>query len=86
MTELWTEKQLEKPNKVLSEKQLAIELGLSPWTVRTLRLQSGLPHFRTAGRVFYRLESILAWMDKQEKLTSQLEAEVSEYGTIRKIK
>lgn len=53
--------------KVLSEKELAVELGLSPWTVRTLRLQSGLPHFRTAGRMFYRLESVLRWMDEQEQ-------------------
>ncbi|MDF2788006.1 MAG: Helix-turn-helix domain [Neobacillus sp.] len=53
--------------KILSEKELASELGLSQWTVRTLRLQRGLPHFRTSGRIFYRLESVISWMDKQEE-------------------
>ena len=69
-------------NKVLSEKELALELGLSPWTVRTLRLQSGLPHFRTAGRVFYRLESVNAWMDRMESGTSDPEPVK---GAIRRI-
>lgn len=75
--------QLEKQNRVLSEKELAVDLGLSPWTVRTLRLQSGLPHFRTAGRVFYRLQSVLRWMDEQEKGGAEIEPT---YGVIRKIK
>lgn len=70
--------------KVLSEKELACELGLSPWTIRTLRLQSGLPHFRTAGRVFYRLESVLAWMDRQECSDKESHPE-TEYGKLRRI-
>lgn len=72
-------------NKVLSEKELAAELGLSPWTVRTLRLQSGLPHFRTAGRIFYRLEAVTAWMDKQEQSGNKAAPE-SEYGKLRAVK
>lgn len=83
MSELSIQMQLEKQNKVLSEKELAVELGLSPWTIRTLRLQSGLPHFRTIGRVFYRLQSVLCWMDECEKGQSEPE---STYGVIRKIK
>ncbi len=70
--------------RVLSEKELAAELGLSPWTVRTLRLQSGLPHFRTAGRVFYRLSSVLAWMDEMESGTKVPEQEL--VGTLRVIR
>lgn len=70
--------------KVLSEKELAKELGLSPWTVRTLRLQSGLPHFRTAGRVFYRLESVVKWMDCQERGEKVVESNPV-YGTLRRI-
>lgn len=70
--------------KVLSEKELAGELGLSPWTVRTLRLQSGLPHFRTAGRIFYRLETVLSWMDAQEKGMKE-EEQTPTFGTLRRI-
>lgn len=71
--------------KILSEKELASELGLSPWTVRTLRLQSGLPHFRTAGRVFYRLESVLSWMSTQETQTRKADSP-PEYGVLRQVK
>lgn len=56
--------------KILSEKEIATELGLSPWTVRTLRIQKGMPHFRTAGRIFYRLETVLRWFDAQESASS----------------
>lgn len=73
----------ESKAKVLSEKELATELGLSPWTVRTLRLQSGLPHFRTAGRVFYRLSSVLTWMDTQEAGNKGVKQ--GQYGMLRKI-
>lgn len=44
---------------VLSEKELAKELGVSYWTIRGWRLQLNLPHFRTAGRIFYRMESVV---------------------------
>lgn len=53
--------------KIYTEKELAIFLDVSPWTVRLWRLQSGLPYFRTAGRIFYRIESVLNWMDLQEQ-------------------
>jgi hypothetical protein len=69
--------------KVLSEKELAGKLGLSPWTVRTLRLQSGMPHFRTAGRVFYRLDSVKNWMDEQERASQKHES--VPYGRLRRI-
>lgn len=68
--------------KILSEKELANELGLSSWTIRTLRLQKGMPHFRTAGRIFYRMETVERWMEEQEK--SSCGASPQEIG-IRKI-
>lgn len=71
--------------KVLNEREIAAELGLSPATVRRLRLQLGLPHFRTAGRIFYRLETVLAWMDKQEQSSSQ-EPEEVRYGVLRSVR
>lgn len=71
--------------KVLNERELAAELGLSPWTIRTLRIQSGLPHFRTAGRVFYRLESVNAWMTEQEQASGKSEQE-EQYGKLRRVR
>ncbi|MDL2280827.1 hypothetical protein LJC10_03075 [Selenomonadales bacterium OttesenSCG-928-I06] len=53
--------------------------------MRTLRLQSGLPHFRTAGRVFYRLESVLSWMSTQETQTRKADSP-PEYGVLRQVK
>jgi len=53
--------------KVYSEKEIACELSVSPWTIRLWRLQAGLPYFRTVGRVFYRLESVMQWMDAEER-------------------
>jgi hypothetical protein len=70
--------------KVLNEREIAAELGLKPATVRRLRVQLGLPHFRTAGRIFYRLDSVLAFLDKQEQ-NSQTEPEL-ETGTLRRVK
>lgn len=71
--------------KVLTEREIAAEMGVSPWTVRNWRLQLGLPHFRTAGRIFYRLETVLTWLDKQEQ-ASQPEPEQDQYGTLRRIR
>lgn len=52
--------------KVMTEKQLAEELGLSVWTIRKMRIQKGLPYFGTAGRILYRMESVLKWIENQE--------------------
>lgn len=74
--------------KVLNEREVAAEFGVTPSTVRRWRLQLGMPHFRTAGRVFCRLEKILEWMDKMEQSSSQ-EAETEkpeEYGVLRRIR
>ncbi len=51
---------------ILTEKQLAARMGLSQNTVRNWRLKLGLPYFGTAGRIFYRWESVEAWMSEQE--------------------
>lgn len=72
--------------KVLNEREIAAELGVSPATVRRWRLQLGLCHFRTAGRVFYRLESVLAWISEQEKKNSQVEQETEKYGNLRRVR
>lgn len=56
--------------KIYSEKELAEALGVSQWTVRLWRLQRGLPYFRTTGRIFYRMETVVGWMDRQERKNS----------------
>ena len=53
--------------KVYTESQLAAEFGISAWTVRRWRIKGALPHFRTAGRIFYRLEAVEKWMALQEE-------------------
>ena len=53
--------------KIYTESQLAAEFGVSAWTVRRWRVKAALPHFRTAGRIFYRLEAVVAWMAQQEE-------------------
>lgn len=53
--------------KIYTERELAAKLFVSQWTVRLWRIQAGLPHFRTTGRIFYRLEAVVQWMIEQEK-------------------
>ncbi len=69
-------------NKILTEKELAGELGLSIWTVRGMRIKEGCPHFNVGYRIFYRLESVLAWMDSRELGQQKLKPE---YGKLRRI-
>lgn len=52
---------------IFTERELAAELHISYWTVRLWRTKLGLPYFRTAGRIFYRISSVERWIDEQEK-------------------
>ena len=69
--------------QVLTEKELASELGLSQWTIRRMRLQEGCPHFTVGSRVFYRLESVLSWISEREERGRQ--EPTKPYGTLRRI-
>ncbi len=51
---------------IYTESELAKELQISQWTVRSWRLKLGLPHFRTAGKIFYRKETVDKWLDELE--------------------
>lgn len=53
--------------EILTEKELAAKLGVSPWTVRGWRLKAGLPYFGTSGRIFYRMEAVRDWMESSER-------------------
>ena len=70
-------------NRVLTESELGEVLGLSKWTVRGMRLKEGMVHFTVGHRIFYRLESVLAWIDDKERGQQK---PVDEYGTLREIK
>ena len=56
-------------NRCLSEQEVAEYLGLSYWSVRQMRLQQGLPHFKCGRRIFYRQESVQRWLEQQEQGT-----------------
>jgi len=75
---------MEKPNKVLSERELASELGLPYWTCRTMRLKEGCPHFLIGNRVFYRLGGVMEWIQSKEQ-GQQQESKAVEYGKLRRI-
>jgi hypothetical protein len=71
MADEWIKKQLEKQNTVLNDKELAKALDptgkiVTAWVIRNWRLQGGLPYFAVGKRIFFRLESVLAWMDARE--------------------
>lgn len=70
--------------KVLNEKELACELGISFWTARRMRLQEGCPHFTVGSRIFYRLETVLNWLNGQERSKPQSRPETG-YGQLRRI-
>lgn len=70
---------------IYSEKDLAKMLNLSVWTIRLFRIQGNLPHFRTAGRIFYRLEAVKQWMEEEEHRNVELSKGKTEQNTIKRI-
>lgn len=53
-------------DKLFTEKEIAIALNISIWTIRRWRLKEGLPYIGTGRRYFYRMPSIKEWMTRQE--------------------
>lgn len=70
---------------VVNRMEISKITGLSPWAVWRLTKEGKLPHLKIGGKYMYRLESIKAWMDTQEKESVATEAN-KEYGILRKIK
>lgn len=52
---------------IMGEKKLAQSLGISYWTVRKWRLNSGLPFMKNGNRYFYNVESVRSWLRKKEQ-------------------
>jgi hypothetical protein len=73
---------------VLNDKELALKLDpsgkiITTWTIRNWRLQGNLPYFQVGKRIFYRLSSVLSWMNDKE--SGRQEPEPAQYGKLRKI-
>ena len=66
--------------KIYSEKELAAFLGVSPWT--NWRLKAGLPFFGTAGRIFYRYEAVVKWMEQEEERNSKESQNITQLSMI----
>lgn len=58
--------------RILSESELSQYLHMTKSSIRTLRLQKGLPYFRTANRIFYCLEDVLEWIHAEGKRNAQV--------------
>ena len=55
----------------LSPKEAAQAIGVSSSTLRRYMVQEGLPYSRVNGRVFLRIDRILAWLDEHEERPGQ---------------
>ena len=73
------------PIAVLSERELAAQLGISYWTIRELRLRQGLPHFQCGRKVLYRLATVLEWIEQQEYASTQRGSAPANDSPIRQI-
>jgi len=83
-SDLRVKKQIENQNKVLTEKELAAELGLFPSMVRRMRLTEGLPCVVLGRRYLYRMEAVNAWFAAKEAQSCNQEPE-PQYGRLRRI-
>ena len=75
-------------SEILNDRELALRLDpsgkiVTPWTIRNWRLAGGMPSFTVGKRIFFRLESVLRWIDEREKGGPVERAQ--EYGTLRRI-
>ncbi|MPM77400.1 hypothetical protein SDC9_124403 [bioreactor metagenome] len=75
-------------DRVVNDKELARAIDptgkiVTPWTIRNWRLQGGMPSFRVGNRIFFRLESVLRWMDSRE--AGIPESAPASYGKLRRI-
>lgn len=81
--------QSDKQNIILNDKELAKILDptgkiITTWSLRRWRVECGMPAFLVGKRVFFRLESVLKWINERE--TSLSQPEPQQFGTLRKIK
>ncbi len=68
---------------VLTERELAAELGLSPWTIRRWRLEAGLPHIQIGRRILYNFASVSQWLQGRE--VASVQPKLGDCGKLRQI-
>jgi len=72
-------------NRVLNEKELAVELGISYTAVRTMRQKENCPSFNIGKRVFFNLHEVLSWIKKKSYEKTKEQEKQNQYGTMRRI-
>ena len=50
--------------KLLDEKALATELGVTRWVVRQWKRKHSLPHIRVGRRVYYQMQAVERWLER----------------------
>lgn len=55
------------PPKQLSVQEVALYLGVSERTIRTLVYEHRIPHFRIGQRIVFRLAAVDRWAIEQEE-------------------
>ena len=57
---------------ILTEKECAKRLGMSFWTLRSLRINGKAPHVLLGSRIYYVYSTIVAWLEQQSQQTAQI--------------
>lgn len=69
----------------LTAKEAANLLGVSYWLLLEMAKKGHIPNIRAGKRVLFRLESLEAWMDQQEKNSIRKSEKIETNGTLRKV-
>jgi len=72
-------------SKLLTEAEIAAELGISAWSIRRWRLSEGLNFIKIGGRFYYRTEAVHAWLASRET-SGPATDEPEEIGVIRQVR
>jgi excisionase family DNA binding protein len=56
-------------NEVIRPHEAAEVLMCSEYTVKSLVRRSILPHFRIGNRILFRRQTLIEWIDQQERLS-----------------
>lgn len=65
-------------------KKAAALLNISYWLILELAKRKQIPHVRIGGRVLFRRDSLIKWLDEQEKASVAKDVD-EKYGQIRRI-
>lgn len=57
---------------IFTEKECAKRLGVSFWTLRSLRINGNAPHVLLGSRIYYVYRTIVAWLEQQSEQATQI--------------